>query len=574
MYRFPNPNSDIQNFIEVFTAVFEQYSGAVIDLDNMVDAVVQSNLASSSGHVGKKAISRSTRPDRSRDPLYNQMKMYSELFRALGWIRSYQDSALSFVFTPLGEQLIEAGREWRPLLGESILGIAVPNHVLRVTHEHAIRPFATILRTMKLCDNGLSRDEMIFGPLHAKDDRKEKAITRIANKIMSFRMNHSSLEESMTKLAKKAGIQVNTMRNYTRWPLAIMQSLDWTSKEKYKASRKTIEVHELTSLGKKIAEQVEKSVDIRTTETDELEIDELQSLTYYAHFNMLDRAGFDVIQLRNSVVSEKPNVDSVLLRLGIHQKQPLLFSPFQSLSNTNLQALFPAKANLIESKELQQIQSDPIVGRGTRDHLFVKATFVDKKTRRNAVSDQNDLEKELLKLFDDADSLSVAATRFVETRREDSQTEFYPLISSLFRIIGYESETSRAGANYQRWDGSVWLLGKAVPIEIKSPREELSLSTKALRQAVENKVILLSRESLPTKRKHTSLIVGYQIPNDRSELSNLIDDVYNTYRFNIGVLDLYSLVVLALRAITRSLKVDEKQLAYLRGFLRVDDSTL
>jgi hypothetical protein len=40
----------------------------------------------------------------------------------------------------------------------------------------------------------------------------------------------------------------------------------------------------------------------------------------------------------------------------------------------------------------------------------------------------------------------------------------------------------------------------SIPIEIKSPGEEMELSVKALRQAVENKVILLSRNQFPTRR--------------------------------------------------------------------------
>ena len=84
MIRFPNPGSDIDNFVAVYNAAFDQLYGQLFDLDDFVAAVVKENLATSSGYMGKAAIARSTRPDRSRDPLYNQLKMYSEIFRALG----------------------------------------------------------------------------------------------------------------------------------------------------------------------------------------------------------------------------------------------------------------------------------------------------------------------------------------------------------------------------------------------------------------------------------------------------------------------------------------------------------
>ena len=83
MLRFPNPGSTIANFVAVYSAAFKALNGRVVDLDDNVRAVVAANLATSSGYVGDEAVSRSTREDRSRDPLFNQMKMYAELFRTV-----------------------------------------------------------------------------------------------------------------------------------------------------------------------------------------------------------------------------------------------------------------------------------------------------------------------------------------------------------------------------------------------------------------------------------------------------------------------------------------------------------
>ena len=147
--------------------------------------------------------------------------------------------------------------------------------------------------------------------------------------------------------------------------------------------------------------------------------------------------------------------------------------------------------------------------------------------------------------------------------------EFYPLVVQLFRVLGFDSSTSRVGVNYQRWDASVTLSGYAAPIEIKSPSEELHMSTKAVRQAIENKVVLVARGGLPTKHELTSLIVGYQLPNERGDLSTLIDNVHTAFGFNIGVLDLRTLAELAIRSVTDSVSIDEEQLSLLRGFLNV-----
>ena len=180
MLRFPNPGSTISNFVEVYRAAFERLEGQVFNLDQSVAAAVSANLATSSGHMGSEAISRSTRSDRSRDPLYNQLKMYAELFRTLGWIHPTEQRALNFTFTLLGQQIIAAGEHYMLLLGETVLGICYPSPILNQKGAHVQRPFALLLLTMMACDNALSRDEMILGPLSVGSDRSLDTIPRIA----------------------------------------------------------------------------------------------------------------------------------------------------------------------------------------------------------------------------------------------------------------------------------------------------------------------------------------------------------------------------------------------------------
>ena len=87
MIRFPNPGSDINSLIRIFYEVFEALNSQdFFSLDDMSLTLIKRDLATSCGYIGEEALLLSTRPDRSRDPLYNQSKMYSELFKMLGWI--------------------------------------------------------------------------------------------------------------------------------------------------------------------------------------------------------------------------------------------------------------------------------------------------------------------------------------------------------------------------------------------------------------------------------------------------------------------------------------------------------
>ena len=296
MLRFPNPGSTLSNFVAVYVAAFNRFQGQVVDLDDIVQATIDANLATSSGHMGEQAIARSTRKDRSRDPLYNQLKMYAELFRSLGWLSSTEKSALNYTFTLLGEQVVAAGRHWHALLEETVLGIAYPSHVLDLRGEHHIRPFATILKTMLACNDGLSRDEMIVAPLSSFTDRSPDTLALLAKKVNALRDTPQQIKSALEEIKEERGIQINTLRNYTRWPLAVLRDLGWTVKDKepYRSSKKMFEIHRLTPQGKARAISLLDTVDLRVDQIESLNIDQKRALSRKAHFSMMERSGFDL----------------------------------------------------------------------------------------------------------------------------------------------------------------------------------------------------------------------------------------------------------------------------------------
>ncbi len=520
--------------------------------------------------MGKEAISRSTRKDRSRDPLYNQLKMYAELFRSLGWLRSTEASALTYTFTLLGEQVVAAGRQWRRLLGETVLGIAYPSPALVSHTQHDIRPFSAILRTMLACNDGLSRDEMIVGPLSATSDRTRADIDAQSETILSLREEPAATRKALENLKNELGIQINTLKNYTRWPLAIMRDLHWTQKDRegYRRGNRTFELHRLTPLGKERAQDLEHSVDLRIDQVDLLPFDQKRALSRHAHFSMLERGGFDLSSVTDQLRQEEGAFREALRSMGVAQDRPLLFSPFQSLSIADSSAIFPSSGAALAGRSAVVVPDKTYVGRGPRDHLFVTPDFVRNEAEAEG-SDLNELKTELHVFMDAGGTLDAAAQDFAESHRSDTQAKFYPLVTHLLRLLGFRSDCSRLGVNYQRWDACVWLDELAVPIEIKSPTEEQFLSTKAVRQAIENKVILLARGGLNTTWNATSLIVGYQIPNERGDLSTLIDDIHITFGIKIGVIDLRTLGLLAMRAVREAISIDAVQLSGLKGFLDV-----
>jgi hypothetical protein len=579
MLRFPNPGSTIDTFVSVYVAAFERLNGQAVSLDDIVKAVVAANLATSSGYMGKEAVLRSTRDDRSRDPLYNQLKMYAELFRVLGWLHPTEKSRLTYTFTLLGHQVVAAGQQYLRLFRECALGIVYPSHVLTVKGIHELRPFAFILRTMRHADGYLSRDEMILGPLSCDSDRTPDAALVLARRIKGLRTSSDTMECKLTELSINRKTQVNTLRNYTRWPIAVLRHCGWTTEAvaAYEDGTK-YQSWALTDAGRGIAERLRSMIDLRLSDVEQLQREERVALSVTAHYAMLGRSGFDLTPVVSQVTEAQRLANQALQRLRFPTNTDVLFSPFQTLSAAEIEFAFPGNAIIDESAAGKSFSGagDGPVGRGTREHLFVKPKLI--SLLEAAATGEGDagldtgaqtVKAELIALLRKHGSVDDAVKTFVASRSSDTRVAFYPLVTHLFQILGYRSEHSRPGVNYQRWDASVWIGRHAVPVEIKSPTEEMFLSTKSVRQALENKVVLLSRGGLDTNRDLPSLIVGYRIPNERGDLSMLIDDIFKAYGLRIGILDLESLVTLALRSINENVTIDPRQLASLCGFLNV-----
>lgn len=569
MLRFPNPGSTIENFVKVYSAAFERLNGQVIDLDDLVRAVVADNLATSSGYIGDEAIARSTRADRSRDQLYNQLKMYAELFRTLGWLHPTQNKALNYTFTLLGKQIVAAGRDFWPLLEECVLGIVYPTPTITIKGDFALRPFAFILRVMAACDGHLSRDEMIIGPLSAASDRGDDKLEAVVELIHSARASKLSTEKYMAAVSQSRAIKINTLYNYTRWPIAILRDSGWVTQGKasFKDGRK-YRTFQLSDTGSALVKRLEAAVDLRVSDLEKLTFEQINALALVAHYRMLERAGFDITPVLERI-EEAEEIGNSTIKIRDQDWNSLLFSPFQSISLKDIESIFPytAKKSNIEKGALVVPILETLNGRDARSHLFIPTKMV---AIGEADSDGSDITRnELETLLKNFGKIEVAAAVFSENHSKDTQISFYPLVTHLFKILGFKSDYSRAGVNYQRWDACVWVNDYAIPVEIKSPTEEKMLSTKAIRQALENKVILLSRGGLDTKRELTSLVVGFRLPNERGEMSNLIDDIYNTYNLNLGVIDLTTLAHLALCAIRDEVTIHADQLSHLRGFLDV-----
>ena len=149
--RFPNPGSKIEMLIHIFKSIVpilikKQY----FSLYDMELAMINNRLVSSEGYTGMEAFKRSLREDSSRDPIYNQAKMYAEVYRSLGWFSSSPDNSLNFGVTELGRIISELDDSInKNIYKESVLGIVDPNKILDKKDGLIMRPFKLFLHLRK-----------------------------------------------------------------------------------------------------------------------------------------------------------------------------------------------------------------------------------------------------------------------------------------------------------------------------------------------------------------------------------------------------------------------------------------
>lgn len=560
MQRIPNPVSDLDIFVRVFRDIHDILKDRPnFGLDDISRAMIARNNVTSQGAIGDEALRRSTREDRSRDPIYNQSKMYAELFRTLGWIQS-TTSKLTYSFSLLGDH-IAAAHNPAPLLRECLLGIAYPNEVLGVQTDQTVRVIGGILLAMDALGS-ISRDEMMAGPMSIADDTDTVAFKKMIAQIEHSRQTPGELDRMIEAIAAKREISRRpTMENYTRFPVAAFPWSGWGVK-------KGRGVIHLTAEGKAMAAKLRSAPDIRLAHFNAFPEVAKPAFIRWTFYTMLERAGFNVEPVRVQMEADQ----RLLLQHKIPAANNVFFSPFQQLSRETLSRwtpeLVPSEGSAADQEAerlVEEMVGGGSVARGRAALIFELSEHV-----AAAPDSASELINEIRHALDEKRSLSGAIDSLFAVYGSANKDVFYPLVANLFCILGFDCRVSRGGQNYDRADAIILDDRRSIPIEIKSPGEEAEISVKGIRQALENKIVLLARSSYPTDRESTSLVVGFNPPNDRSEVHELVEDIYRAFGIRVGVIDFRSLLSLAVHSVNSGKRLNIHDFHLLQGAGRVE----
>ena len=152
--------------------------------------------------------------------------------------------------------------------------------------------------------------------------------------------------------------------------------------------------------------------------------------------------------------------------------------------------------------------------------------------------------------------------------KKNDISQFYDLVGESLKAIGFKKViVSREGDTNNRMDAIIVEKETSIPIKIKSPAEVEHINVKSIRQALENKIILLSRKFYSTKRDTSSLAIGFLYPNERSTVFELINNIYDTFKINIGLVDFETIISLRWDAEVDGKAFDLNRIRSLKGRL-------
>lgn len=462
----------------------------------------------------------------------------------------------------------------KAIVEQCILGMNNPNKIMDVSYDESVRFFSCVLLAMNELDGYICREEMILGPMCVNDNSPEE-FSKMISYIRGLRGNFTKLQSEVERLAKslsgnkKEGMTVTSVQNCTRFPISVLKYCDWVESENTNLYGRSVRFMKLTEHGKKTVAQLKTMKDVRLEDYERCSSAQKRALIRLGAYQMLGRAKFDLSTVESEVKEAEENCKEIL------DGKNLLFSPYQtieySIANQALNITVERNNDTGDSADrvMPYIQAIEKKGVNTNQNVVVgKHTSIDRKYATKDTEEYIAHIKELYKTIKNIDKL---VQTVVEEHKKDKKTEFYPLIETVFRIIGVDCHKSRDGVNGERWDAMIRDPKRSIPIEIKSPTEEEHISIKAIRQALENKIILLSRKTYITTDECSTYAVGYYPPNDRAEVADLIDSIKETYGYSIAVFDIGSLIKLTVNIILFGKGIDINKLYELEGIVNVTD---
>ena len=566
MIRFRNPGTQYSTQIQVIKQLYDAlHEQSFFTLEDMTVVITQGRLMTAYGYAGDDAIRLSNTEQESMNSTKMNAKMYAEVFRMLGWVTPYsEDSSYPLVFTYIGVHVALSEGDCSKLYEQCVLGINNPTQLTdKIKYDENVRFFKCALRSLIDLDGVMYKHELCLGPMSVNDE-DDTAYTEMIKSIRALRGDYSRLKKAFNSLASSLGMQTTPVDK--RLPIAFMKSCNWVESVNNKSLYgKSMTCIQITQHGIDTYEKIKTMYDLRLDKFMTLDEDIQNSMIRLGTYSMLLRAGYDMSEAYEVMEADKEKCKSII------GNKELLFSPSQTIRRSQVEYALGINMGVgIESHHhINTFDSSVEDRKALNNGVQTLALNIPDGIASNLLTtpDDKDFLMRVNEMVTDGKSSKEIVAELFDVYISATQTTFYPLISTLFKVMGFNCSFSRAGDNGARWDAIIDDPQRSIPIEIKSPTEEQHLSIKAIRQALENKIVLLSRKTHMTQPDVSTLAVGYYMPNERAEVVRLISDFKITYGYKIGVIDLKSLLSIAVSILVDGKGFDKEKLYQLEGLV-------
>lgn len=570
MIRFRNPGTQYSTQVQVIKQLYASLGAqAYFTLEDMAIVIAQGRLMTAYGYAGDDALRLSNTDQDSMNSALMNAKMYAEVFRMLGWVTPYSEkSSYPLVFSYIGIHVALSTGDCSRLYEQCVLGINNPTQLTdRMRYDEKVRFFKCALRSFIDLGGIMYKHELCLGPMSVNDE-DEAAYQKMLEKIKLIRGSYSRLKRAFLDLADSLGMQTTPVDNCTRLPIAFMKSCNWvesvTDRNLYGKSMSCLKI---TQHGIDTYESTENMFDLRLDRFEQFKKPIQMSMIRLGAYAMLSRSGYDMSSVEASIEADMNTCKDIL------KGKELLFSPCQTIRrNLVEESLGIELGKGTDSEHSIDMFKSAVEEREALAVTQVWSLNIPEGAATELLTDVEDIR--FLAKVNSLKSRCYSSAEMVELLfvyyEDATQMIFYPLIATLFKVMGFNCSFSRPGDNGARWDAIIVDATRSIPIEIKSPTEEQHLSIKAIRQALENKIVLLSRRTHETTPETTTLVVGYYMPNERAEVSRLIADFKATYGYLIGVIDLKSLLSLAISILVDGRGFDKEKLYSLEGLMNAN----
>ena len=567
MIRFRNPGTQYSTQVQVIKQLYEAlHNQAFFTLEDMAVVIAQGRLMTAYGYAGDDALRLSNTDQESMNSALMNAKMYAEVFRMLGWVTPYSEKAsYPLVFTYIGVHVALSTGDCSKLYEQCVLGINNPTQLTdKMRYDEKVRFFKCALRSFIDLGGIMYKHELCLGPMSINDE-DETAYRKMIQYIKSLRGDYKRLKKAFEDLASSLGMKPTPVDNCTRLPIAFMKSCNWLESVQNKSLYgKSMSCLKITEHGIKIYESIKDMYDLRLDQYLDLDEHTQHSMIRLGTYSMLLRAGYDLSAVQDLMAADKRQCEKII------GDKDLLFSPAQTIRRTQVEKALGFKMGSGVASQYHIDTFDSAVEERealSNTQVWKLNIPEDAATQLLTSSEDTDFLQRVNRLVEAGKTSRVIVNTLFDYYIDATQTTFYPLIATLFKIMGFDCSFSRPGDNGARWDAIIDDPQRSIPIEIKSPTEEQHLSIKAIRQALENKIILLSRKTHMTTPDVSTLAVGYYMPNERAEVTRLISDFKETYGYRIGVIDLKSLLSIAVSILVDGKGFDKEQLYQLEGLV-------